>query len=311
MPTFGILHDFRRPGGGDYVEYYAECLAEVALADELGLDTVWLSEHHLTPDGMTPAPLVLAAAIAVRTNRIRIGTSVLVLPLHQPLRLAEEAATVDLLSGGRLVLGVGQGYAHQEFAAFGVPRRHRARLLDEGVALLREALTTGRAGTVPVTPSPLRPVPLYVGGVTEAGLRRAARLGDGVIVYCATPADLRARRAVLDTIAPDVPLVCTSVLHVAESAEQAWAEAAPGIAYLENQISGYAERAETPVLPRDAYLVGTPAEVAARLADLADELRFEHFAHWARLPGLSHERALESLRLFADAMTPVHRPAGR
>jgi alkanesulfonate monooxygenase SsuD/methylene tetrahydromethanopterin reductase-like flavin-dependent oxidoreductase (luciferase family) len=305
MPTFGILHDFRRPDAGDYVRYYEECLAEVALADQLGLDAVWLGEHHLTPDGMTPVPLVLAAAIAARTHRIRIGTSVLVLPLHHPLRLAEEAAAVDLLSAGRLVLGVGQGYARHEFAAFGVPRHDRARLLTEGVAVLRSALATGQAGDVRVTPSPRRRVPLYVGGVTTAGLRRAATLGDGVIIYCATPADLRERRALLDAVAPNTPLVCTSVLHVAESADQAWAEAAPGIAYLENQISTYAGRTNTPVLPREAYLVGTPSEVAARLRKLAEELRFEHFAHWARLPGLPHERALESLRLFAEEVVPT------
>src|SRR5262245_14091125 len=273
MPTYGILHDFRRPSGDGYVEYYAECLAEIALADELGYDAVWLSEHHLTPDGLSPAPLVLAAAIAARTTRIRIGTSVLVLPLHHPLRVAEEAAAVDLLSGGRLVLGVGQGYAEREFAAFGVPRQDRARLLDEGVGVLRSAL----AGDLEMTPSPRRAVPLYVGGVTAAGLRRAARLGDGVIVYCATPADLRARRALLDTIAPDVPLICTGVLHVAADADQAWAEAAPGIAYLEGQISTYADHSHTPVLKREDYLVGTPAEVATRLTNLAEELRFEHF----------------------------------
>lgn len=81
-PSFGILHDFRQPVAGDYSRYYAECLAEVTEADRLGLRTVWLSEHHLTPDGMTPAPLVLAAAIAARTSRIKIGTSILVLPLH-------------------------------------------------------------------------------------------------------------------------------------------------------------------------------------------------------------------------------------
>lgn len=305
MPTFGILHDFRRPHGGDHVRYYQECLAEVALADELGLDTVWLGEHHLTPDGMTPAPLVLAAAIAARTARIRIGTSVLVVPLHHPLRLAEEAATVDLVSAGRLVLGVGQGYAEHEFAAFDVPRQDRATLLTEGVAVLRSVLATGRTGDLQVTPSPRRRVPLYVGGVTEAGLRRAATLGDGVIVYCATPADLRERRALLDAVAPNTPLICTSILHVAKSADQAWAEAAPGIAYLENQISAYAGQPNTPVLPREAYLVGTPAEVASRLENLAEELRFEHFAHWARLPGVPHERACESLRLFADEVMPT------
>jgi alkanesulfonate monooxygenase SsuD/methylene tetrahydromethanopterin reductase-like flavin-dependent oxidoreductase (luciferase family) len=305
MPTFGIMHDFRRPDGGDYHEYYAECLDEVALADRLGLDAVWLSEHHLTDDGMTPAPLVLAAAIAARTSRIRIGTSVLVLPLHHPLRVAEEAAVVDLLSGGRLVLGVGQGYAEREFAAFGVPRRDRARLMEEGVAVLRSVLSAGCLGDQAVTPSPLRPVPVYVGGVTEAGLRRAARLGDGVIVYCATPADLRARRALLNTIDPAVPLICTGILHVAESADQAWEEAAPGIAHLEGQIRG-----ESPVLRREDFLVGTPDEVAGRLGELVAELRCEHFAHWARLPGLSHDRAMASLELFANEVVPrAMRPA--
>lgn len=68
MPTYGILHDFRRPSGDGYVDYYRECLTEIELADELGYDTVWLSEHHLTPDGLSPAPLVLAAAIAARTT---------------------------------------------------------------------------------------------------------------------------------------------------------------------------------------------------------------------------------------------------
>lgn len=321
-PSFGILHDFRLRAStrGDHGTYFAECLDEVAEADRLGLRTVWLSEHHLTPDGMTPAPLVLAAAIAARTSRIEIGTSILVLPLHHPLRVAEEAALVDLVSGGRLVLGVGQGYAPREFAAFGVERRNRAALLDEGVAILRQALGTGRVTfsgehwtftDLPVTPSPRRPVPILVGGVTEAGLRRAARLGDAVIIYCATPEDLLARRALLDTVDPDIPLVCTGVLHVADDAERAWAEAAPGIAYLEGQITSYSDGSDAPgpALRRDDYLVGTPEQVADRLVALHPELRFVHFAHWARLPGLSHDRAMESLRLFAGEVVPRVRSA--
>jgi alkanesulfonate monooxygenase SsuD/methylene tetrahydromethanopterin reductase-like flavin-dependent oxidoreductase (luciferase family) len=319
-PSFGILHDFRLPGPGDHGAYLAECLDEVSEADRLGLRTVWLSEHHLTPDGMIPAPLVLAAAIAARTSRIEIGTSVLVLPLHHPLQVAEEAALVDLVSGGRLVLGVGQGYAPREFAAFGVERRDRATLLDEGVAILRQALGTGRVTVdgrhwtfvdVPVTPSPRRAVPILVGGVTEAGLRRAARLGDAVVIYCATPADLLARRALLDTVDPEIPLVCTSVLHVADDPDLAWAEAAPGIAYLEGQITSYSDGPDAPGagLRREDYLVGTPADVADRLATLHRELRFVHFAHWARLPGLSHERTLESLRLFATEVVPRVRSA--
>jgi alkanesulfonate monooxygenase SsuD/methylene tetrahydromethanopterin reductase-like flavin-dependent oxidoreductase (luciferase family) len=130
-PTLGILHDFRRPpdNPGGYGAYYAECVAEVEEADRLGLAAVWLSEHHLTTDGFLPSPLAMLAALAVRTRRIELGTNVLLLPLHHPLRVAEDAAVVDLLSGGRLVLGVGQGYAPHEFAAFGVDLRSRpARL---------------------------------------------------------------------------------------------------------------------------------------------------------------------------------------
>lgn len=102
-----------------------------------------------------------------------------------------------------------------------------------------------------------------------------------------------------------MPLICTSVLRVAESADQAWQEAAPGIAYLEGQLRG-----EQPEPHREDYLVGTPDEVADRLRALADELRFEHFAHWARLPGLSHDRAMASLDLFAAEVLPrFMRPA--
>jgi alkanesulfonate monooxygenase SsuD/methylene tetrahydromethanopterin reductase-like flavin-dependent oxidoreductase (luciferase family) len=302
MATFGILHDFRQPlpHTVGYADFYAECLDEVTEAERLGFRTVWLCEHHLTPDGMPPSPLVLAAAIAARTTRIEIGTSVLVLPLHHPLRVAEDAALVDLLSRGRLVLGVGQGYAEREFAAFGVDRRRRGALLEESVATLRDWSHAG----APVTPSPKRTVPLYVGGVTEQGLRRAVRLGDGVIIYCGTPADLLARRALLDTIDESTPLIATSILHVAEDADEAWERAAPGIAYLEGQIAAYAER-EPGSLRREDYLVGTPEEVAARLAELRDRLRFVHFAHWARLPGMSHACALESLRLVAERVLPV------
>ncbi|OLF14946.1 LLM class flavin-dependent oxidoreductase [Actinophytocola xanthii] len=323
-PTFGLLHDFRRPEGGpgsSYADYYAECLEEVVVAERLGFTAVWLSEHHLTRDGMTPSPLVLAAGVATRTSRIGIGTSVLVLPLHHPLRVAEDAAVADLLSNGRLLLGVGQGYAEHEFAAFGVDRRRRASLLEEAVPILSQALGTGRvtaAGRhwsfddVPVTPSPLRAVPIYVGEVTEAGLRRAARLGDAVIVYCATPADLRARRALLDSVLadsalPPVPLVCTSVLHVARDPDLAWAEAARGIAYLEGELAGYRDRSSGPAPNRADYLVGTPEEVADRLVALHRDVGFSHFAHWARLPGLSHARAVESLRLVAEEVVPALR----
>jgi alkanesulfonate monooxygenase SsuD/methylene tetrahydromethanopterin reductase-like flavin-dependent oxidoreductase (luciferase family) len=134
VPTFGILHDFRQPlpWSRAMAAYYAECVAEVEEAERLGFSAVWLSEHHGTRDGFLPAPLTVAAALAARTERIAIGTNVLVLPLHHPLRIAEDAAVLDLLAGGRLVLGVGQGYARHEFELFGADRASRASLLEAG-----------------------------------------------------------------------------------------------------------------------------------------------------------------------------------
>jgi hypothetical protein len=123
-----------------------------------------------------------------------------------------------------------------------------------------------------------------------------------VIIYCAKPADLRARRAILDKVAPGHPLTCTSILHVAEDPDLAWSEAAPGIAYLEGQIALYSGRSDLQAPQRGDYLVGTPQEVTQQLVALHHDIQFDHFAYWARLPGLSHIRALESLQLFATTV---------
>lgn len=198
--------------------------------------------------------------------------------------------------------------------------------------VVRQALRHGRVhlhgqrwtfDDVPVTPSPRRAVPLLVGAVSRPALRRAVRLGDGVLVYCGTPADHRARFCVLDEVLAErntagtpestrhVARVCTGILHVAEDPDQAWAEAAPGIAYLEHSIAAYSETGahsdpwSTADIERSDYLVGPPGQVADRLADLHADIGFDHFAHWARLPGLSHTRAMESLHLVASALLPA------
>ena len=124
-PTFGLWYDFRqRPPLGDYARFYSECLEE---GERLGFTGVWLSEHHFVDDGYLPSPLVAASAIAARTTTLRIGTTVLLLPMHHPLRVAEDAAVVDLLSGGRFTLG----YVQHEFEALGFNRKYRPSLFEE------------------------------------------------------------------------------------------------------------------------------------------------------------------------------------
>jgi alkanesulfonate monooxygenase SsuD/methylene tetrahydromethanopterin reductase-like flavin-dependent oxidoreductase (luciferase family) len=307
VPTFGILHDFRQPlpWSCGMAAYYAECLAEVEAADRLGFASVWLSEHHGTRDGFLPAPLTVAAALAARTQRIAIGTNVLVLPLHHPLRVAEDAAVLDLLAGGRLVLGVGQGYAPREFELFGVDRTARARRLEEGVAAIRRAWEDGS-----VSPRPERRIPILVGAVADRAVERAFRIAEGLIVYCGSDRDLPARADQLARILAaqgrsreDFRFVATGILHVDEDRDRAWGQAAPGIEYLEGEMARY-RGARRPAPRREDFLVGTPEEVADRLAALHAATGFDHFAHWARLPGVDHEAALGSLRLVAERVIP-------
>lgn len=185
MVMIGIRYDLRVPSlsPATHAEQYAACLDQCAWADRLGLDAVVLSEHHGVDDGYLSAPVTLAAAIAGRTQRIPINIAAVLVPLHDPLRLAEQMATVSLVSGGRLSFVAGLGYRPEEFEMAGVDRTRRGRLLEEYVQVMRQAWTgepfEWRGRTVRVTPKPVSPPVVMVGGSTEKAARRAARLGCG------------------------------------------------------------------------------------------------------------------------------------
>ena len=158
-------------------------------AEQAGFDSFWVTEHHGMPDGYLPSPLTLLAALAPVTRRIELGTGVLVAPLHHPLRIAEDAAVVDRLSGGRLVLGLGLGYAEHEYRAFGVDPTTRGTRLEALVGALRSAWT-GEPFSAPVlglddvrvTPRPARDIPVWLGGYAPAAVARSARIADGHLV---------------------------------------------------------------------------------------------------------------------------------
>jgi alkanesulfonate monooxygenase SsuD/methylene tetrahydromethanopterin reductase-like flavin-dependent oxidoreductase (luciferase family) len=190
----GVLYDCRNPGRWphDGARLYAQILEHAAACEAMGFDAVWLTEHHFIDDGYLPSCLTMAAAVASRTVRVAIGTAVLLLPLHDPIRIAEDAAVVDLISGGRLRLGFGLGYRNQELTAFGIDRASRVRRLEEGVEVVRRAwrdepLTFhGRCFDyehLDVTPKPAqRPgPPIWLAGRAPGPIARAARLGDGLI----------------------------------------------------------------------------------------------------------------------------------
>jgi probable F420-dependent oxidoreductase len=163
-------------------------------AEELGFDDVWVSEHIIVPkDGGYPPspnfwdPVLTLTWAAAATKRVRLGTSVLVLPLRHPLPLAKELATLQNLSGGRLILGAGVGWLEAEFDALGVPFKERGRRMDEGIAMMRAVWTQdpvsfdsqwipAKIAAMRSQPQPIAPIPIWIGGSSDAAIKRALRL---------------------------------------------------------------------------------------------------------------------------------------
>jgi probable F420-dependent oxidoreductase len=329
---FGLAYDFRNPArwAQPAPRLYAELLEQIVYAERLGFDAVWLPEHHFVEDGYTPSPLTLAAAIAARTARLRIGTWVLLLPLHHPLRVAEDAGTVDILSNGRLDLGLGLGYRREEFAALGVDRRQRGRLMDEGVALLRRAWTeervtfAGRCYAVedlPVTPRPVqRPhPPLWLAARSAAAARRAARFGAGLAglggpeVYQAYAAALRARGA----DPAGMPVLGFRPLVVTDDPERTRAQLRERAHYMGTHYDRWfgetadlpadAARLQTPDDPdvrRSTYLIGPADEVAAALRAWQQTVPYTHLVFFATPGGMPPAQTTPWLERFAREVIP-------
>ncbi|MEV0372658.1 LLM class flavin-dependent oxidoreductase [Streptomyces sp. NPDC050636] len=212
---------------------YRAAVEMAAFADDRGLTMIQTEEHHATTNGWMPSPLVFAGAVFGATRRIGVTVSALITPLHDPLRLAEDIASLDLLSGGRLVTVAGIGYRPEEYAAHGKDWKRRGALQDEVLETLLSAWTgepfdyQGR--TVRVTPRPYtRPHPLLlIGGSSRAAARRAARLGLPLFPSAHLP-ELEAyyyeRRAEFGTEGRVIlPPERTSLLHISEDPDRTWA----------------------------------------------------------------------------------------
>jgi alkanesulfonate monooxygenase SsuD/methylene tetrahydromethanopterin reductase-like flavin-dependent oxidoreductase (luciferase family) len=270
---------WRRP----WTEVYAKTLDFAVLSDVLGLDEVWLTEHHFAEDGYCPALMPVAGAIAARTARVRIGTKVMLMPFHEPLRLAEDAAVVDIMSGGRLDLGIAAGYRPEEFRGFGVPLAERSARTREGLEILSVALHgdefsyEGRFhhyDRARVSPEPVQqPIPMWVGGRSAGPLRRAAHDGYHLQLADFDPVQCAADHAVYtqalldegrDPAEHEIAAVASIFVHATPARARELAE--PHMRYQQDQYSRwFAAAADRPSLtPSDTELppgclAGTPS----------------------------------------------------
>jgi probable F420-dependent oxidoreductase len=323
----------------DHSQLYADVLNLAARADAAGFDSFWLAEHHSAGDGYNPSVLPFLAAVAARTERMKLGTAVLLAPFHHPLRVAEDAAVVDNISRGRLQIGLGLGWAPEEYRMFGVDPKRRGKRLEEFAQILKLAWGNERFtfdgefysfDDVAITPKPARAggPPLWLGGSAEGALRRAARLGDGHFPPStqgidAIPERARAILQIRKEMGLDGPyrFGAFQPVGIGRDADEAWASIRDGILHIrgaymlwgqgQRDVSGARDAAaafEDQV--RASCVLGTPQEVAAQLRDVAlaiDEMGFEETFLSVVLapPGMPFERAEETVERFAKEVIPA------
>lgn len=173
-------------------ELYRNTLEQVKLAEKVNFDSAWISEHHFLDDGYCPSPAIMASAMAAVTERIKIGSAGIILPLHNPVRVAEDAAVVDNISNGRFNLGVVLGYRKEEYEGMGIPMKERPSRMDEGIEVLEKALGGDKFSydgkrykleNTNLTPKPVqKPLPIYIGAFEEPAIRRAGRYGYPLLI---------------------------------------------------------------------------------------------------------------------------------
>jgi alkanesulfonate monooxygenase SsuD/methylene tetrahydromethanopterin reductase-like flavin-dependent oxidoreductase (luciferase family) len=324
MALLTLRYDLRVPpfASVTHAEQYRACLEQCAWADEHGFQTIVLSEHHGVADGYLSSPLVVAGAVAGRTKKAMINISALLIPFHDPIRMAEDIAALDLVSGGRLSVVAGLGYRQEEFDMAGIDRKGRGRVVEDYVRTMLQAWTgepfeyQGR--TVQVTPKPFtQPHPIVlIGGSTEVAARRAARLRLPFMPAIGDPALADVYRAACAsegftegwTIMPSGP----GFVHVSDDPERDWARIAPHALYDAEtyhawQTPGQRSQVEVDAANLDqlrasgVYRVVTPDECVA----LANEVgAMGAVVFHPLMGGMPAELGWESLELFASKVLP-------
>lgn len=337
MPNLGLMFSFRNPAAWrrPFTEVYADQLRLIREAEALGYDTIWLTEHHFADDGYSPSLVPLAAAIAAQTERVRIGFNLLLLPLHNAIRVAEDIAALDILSNGRIDVGLGQGYAVHEYRGYGIPRKERKGRFVEGIEVMTGLWSQDsfsysgehyHLDDARLTPKPVQQPypPLWLGATTEPGVERAGRLGANLLGLTRTFLQRTYEQALAAAgYDPEAAKVLQlHWAHVAPTTDQAWSEAADHFHHMLSVYAGWAKEsgdadksgAILDVPPADELrttdrplffrpVFGSPSEVADALSASMARVRTTHLGIGV-LPGMDHATVRRSMELFIKETAP-------
>ena len=315
----GLYFDLRNPPAWpmDWSRLYGFTLELCEEADRLGCHSIWLTEHHLFDDGYLPQPLAMAAAVAARTRAVRIGTGIIIAPLHLPVEIAEQAAVVDIISAGRVEVGIGAGYRIPEFGLYGADIGRRYTATDECARELRRLWTV-------VTPPPVQArVPIWMGYQGPRGAARAGLLGEGLLsadgnlwpiyheaLVAAGHAEERARMTggiqgwATDDPERDWPVVSRHLANQLDS-------------YRRYMVEGTDQPVPRPVDPdrmrqREPFsgpigyfLYGTPEQVAADVRRAVADAPVDAVYFWASIAGMPEDLVLTNVRTVCERLAPL------
>lgn len=333
---FGFMEDFRNPvrWRRPFASFYREILDQISAAEAMGYDNVWLTEHHFTEDGYNPSLMTTAAAVAMKTERIRIGTFIVILPYQHPVLMAEEVANVDILSNGRFEFGVGQGYSHYEFDAFCMNRSERGMRTRESIRLIERLFTEHEVSfdgrfhqtkAARLSPKPVQDPhpPIWIGARGPKAITRAAEMGYHLMATIGPDPAPVYREALSNSgrNPDDFKIAQLRMVYCAPSEDQAWEECQDHLFHLlefyqdilSEAKDAAGDDAPLPVSkPEDMrnsvlaehFMIGTPQQVAEKIERFQREFACTDFIMGTQFPGLEPAKGTRALELFAKQVMP-------
>lgn len=316
----GLYFDVRNPPGWrqDWQRLYAFTLEVCEEADRLGVGSLWFSEHHLFSDGYLNQPLTFAAAVAARTHQARIGTAVIVAPIRGAAQIAEDAALVDLISGGRLDLGLGTGYRQPEFDLFGTSLAGRYGRTDERVRQLRALWASGTLQPPPVQDR----IPIWLGYQGPKGARRAGVLGEGLLSVNGALLEPYREGLVAGGHDPSSARMSGGLsAFTTDDPDRDWPVIAKHVAWQVNSYRSHMVEGTDQPLPRPVdpdrlrakglttgihgLLVDTPERVAAQVRDVTATSPVDTVFFWVSIAGMPEDMVLRHAQTICNDLAPL------